>query len=581
MSDERQPAEKVMRMMAESAQAFSTAIQTFMEAAARTSMDLGATGAGAGDPARVVRAFAERWGEASGQLGSLVGGMLERWFQELPEASQQSFDAQTFSQLRRLAQGRLQEEIRRLGEVPAELIERMRKADPQRLATLLEGLVAEYQADLQALKESAFSLDLGPLAEGLGKLLSGARLDERAERVVRGFLDSLAVKARYGAEYYADPRGTPVGQTPREMVRRDGRFELYRYQAPAGVSGQRPPVLLVYSVINKPYILDLVPGFSFVEHLLSQGLDVYLIEWGETRPGDRDTTLDSYIEPGIHGAVEHIRQTTGVERVPLFGHCIGGNLALLYAALHPERVARLVTLTTPITAAEGGVVAVWTDREVFPVRAIVDAYGHMPAKLIRYTFMALKPYYEVVKLKMFIDSLGNPDAMGLFLPVDRWANENVDIPGAVFQKFVEEVFHADRFRKGETVISGRRAELKRITCPVLNLAASRDWIVPPKSAAVLGEALGGGSYEFVLIEGAHVGIMIDPRARPLWTRMSDFLKGEATARRKARPASRVKAKAKTTAKKKTRTTAKAKAKAKAGISSRGKTNTTRRAKPRG
>jgi polyhydroxyalkanoate synthase len=156
----------------------------------------------------------------------------------------------------------------------------------------------------------------------------------------------------------------------------------------------------------------------------------------------------------------------------------------------------------------------------------------MPAKLIRYTFMALKPYYELLKWKMFIDSLADDRVMGLFLPVDRWANENVDIPGEVFRKFIAEVFHSDRFRQGRTMIHGRPADPRAIVCPLLNLAATRDWIVPVESARVLNDLVGSTEKEFVPIEGAHVGIMIDPRARPLWTKMSDFLK---TLPRKATP----------------------------------------------
>jgi polyhydroxyalkanoate synthase len=276
-------------------------------------------------------------------------------------------------------------------------------------------------------------------------------------------------------------------------------------------------------VINRSYILDLVPGYSFIEHLLAQGLDVYLVEWGPTEPGDRQTTLDSMIDPGLKGCVEFIRARTGAERISMFGHCIGGNLALMYAALFPDTLERLVILTTPITAAQGGVVALWTDRDLFPVDTIVETFGHMPAKLIRYTFMAIKPYYEVIKWKMFFENLGNEQVLKLFYPVDRWANENVDIPGEVFRKFVAEVLHADRFRKSQTRINGRRVDLKAIRCPLLNLAATRDWIVPLPSAKILNELVGSKDRRLVAIEGAHVGIMVDPRTRPIWTQMSDFL----------------------------------------------------------
>jgi polyhydroxyalkanoate synthase len=399
-----------------------------------------------------------------------------------------------------------------------------------RVLKLLETMAKEYVRDLEALGTKSFFVDVKPLAGAWKQVLTGAE-DEEARKLVGRFVAALRTKLRHGWEVYADPETTPVGRTPRTLVARPGgRFELYRYAAPEGKTfAIRKPVLLVYSVINKPYILDLTPGFSFVEHLLDQGLDVYLIEWGKIVAGDKSATVDAYVEEGIGGALAHIRGTTGAKAVPLFGHCIGGNLALMHAALHPGDVERVVTLTTPVTAGEGGVVALWTDRLILPVDEIIDACGLMPAKLIRYTFIALKPYYELVKAKMWLEMLGNEQALRMFHVVDRWGNDNVDVAGEFFRKFIHEVYHDDRFRKGLTTLGGRTVDLKAITCPLMNLAATRDWIVPLRSAQVLNELVGSTDNRFVPIEGAHVTIMIDPRARPLWTTMSDFLGGKAGA----------------------------------------------------
>lgn len=494
-----------------------------------------------GASAAAAQAWADQFAASLAGLGRLQADFARRLLEGLPAAARERLGTGAFSQLERMARARWEDETARLAGLPdllAAHAEAAGRLDPQRLVRRMETAATELKADLEALAPEQFVPDLGRLAQSFGRVLAGSPDDEDRRRVDR-FLEAAAVKLRYGSEYYADPETTKVGPTPRDLVHREGRIELYRYRSSARPTARTaPPVLLVYSVINKPYILDLLPGFSFIEHLLAEGLDPYLIEWGPTVPGDHETTLDSYIEPGLHGCVEYIRRTRGVDRVPLFGHCIGGNLALLYAARHPEAVDRLVALTTPVTAAEGGVVALWTDRDLFPVDAIVDAFGHMPAKLIRYTFIALKPYYEILKWKMFIDGLADDRVMGLFLPVDRWANENVDIPAEVFRKFIHEVFHSDRFRRGRTTIHGRPADPRAITCPLLNLAATRDWIVPLESARVLNDIVGSTEKEFVPIEGAHVGIMIDPRARPLWTKMSDFLKASAPKTRSRQGAGR-------------------------------------------
>ena len=526
--DPRDPAQKMVDLWTEAARGYADAVQSMWTTAGTEARREGRTDEDE-DPVLAWQRMARGWQDGLAGFASIQAAFVEQVLQGLPDAAEARLDAQAFGQLRRMAEMRWEEELRRLSQAPAQLTPGARGVDAERLGPLWQSMLAEYLRDLDALPADAFRLDLTPLAEAWRKVASGEG-DADARRLVDRLVESAAVKARYGAEVYADPENTPVGQTPRECVHEQGKLRLYRYRLPDGAAAVDPardaaPVLIVYSVINRPYILDLVPGYSFVEHLLGQGLDVYLIDWGETEPGDRETTLDSYIDPGIRGCVDAIRARTGAPQVSLFGHCIGGNLALMYAALFPDDVTRLITLTTPITAAEGGVVALWTDPALFPVEAIVDTYGHMPAKLIRYTFMAIKPYYEVMKWKMFLEHLDDDAMMALFMPVDRWANENVDIPGAAFRKFVDEVFHADRFRRGETRIHGHRVDLGSITCPLMNLTATKDWIVPPASSDFLGELVGSEDAQLVHIEGAHVGIMIDPRARPTWTTMSDFLGG--------------------------------------------------------
>ncbi len=519
------PTRKMMDLWTEAARGYTDAVESFWTSAGEA---MKRPPADAADPAAAWAQMARSGQDGLANLASMQVRFVEQLLDGMPGPAGARLDVQSLGQLRQMAETRWEEELDRLSQAPADMAGGLQGADPERLGSLWQSMVSEYLADLQAMPVDAFKLDLQPLADAWSKVLAGED-DGDARKLVERLMESAAVKARHGAEYYADPERTEVGLTPRECVFEQGKLRLYRYRLPEGAEAAEPapdaaPVLCVYSVINRPYILDLLPGFSFVEHLLQQGLDVYLIDWGETEAGDRTTTLDSYIDPGIGGCVDAIRGRTGAEKVTLFGHCIGGNLALMYAALHPGDVERLITLTTPITAAEGGVVALWTDPALFPVDAIVDAYGHMPAKLIRYTFMAIKPYYEVMKWKMFLENLGNDAMMSLFLPVDRWANENVDIPGEAFRKFVREVFHDDRFRAGETRINGRKVELSAIDCPLMNLTATKDWIVPPASADFLGDLVGSEDTRLVHIDGAHVGIMIDPRARPIWTTMSDFLR---------------------------------------------------------
>ena len=391
---------------------------------------------------------------------------------------------------------------------------------PARLQELWEGAWKEHRGDLEGLPPSAFEVDLEPLSRAWAAVATGAA-DADQRGMVRRFTDVMVVKARLGAEHYADPERTPVRPTPRRLALQDGGFQLYRYEEGEEAPPRRgEPLLIVYSVINRSYILDLVEGCSFVHHLLETGLDVWMIEWGEPDDHDPQVGLEDYLA-ALDRCVATIRGETGAERVSLFGHCIGGTLAAMYAALEPARVARLLALTAPFAAPEQGVLAAITEEGLLPTDSVMQATGRMPAKVIRYTFMALKPYYELLKWKLFVQSLANPQAMERFAAVDRWANDNVDIPAGVFRAYLDEVFASGRLARGETRLDGRPVRLDAVTCPVLNVVGAADWIVPPDSARPLDEQ--APHARCLELPGSHLSLILDPRLRPRWSELSDFL----------------------------------------------------------
>ena len=80
-----------------------------------------------------------------------------------------------------------------------------------------------------------------------------------------------------------------TGQTPKETVWTKNKARLYHY-APNAEKKHPVPILMVYALINRPYILDLMPGNSFIEYLVGEGFDVYMLDWGI--PGDEDKDLD-------------------------------------------------------------------------------------------------------------------------------------------------------------------------------------------------------------------------------------------------------------------------------------------------
>src|SRR5262249_29260821 len=136
-------------------------------------------------------------------------------------------------------------------------------------------------------------------------------------------------------------------------------------------------------------------GGSFVEFLLRQGFDVYMLDWGTPTDEDRHLKLENYVQDMIPHAVRLIARGSPSGRVLLLGYCMGGLLATLYAALHPRApVDAIAGLPTRVAFNQRGVFSVWTDRRYFDVDALVDGVGNIPAEMIKNSFRMLKPASE-------------------------------------------------------------------------------------------------------------------------------------------------------------------------------------------
>src|SRR5688572_18486436 len=137
------------------------------------------------------------------------------------------------------------------------------------------------------------------------------------------------------------------GVTAKEEVYREDKLVVYRFR------GERPPtakvpLLIVYALVNRPYMVDLQDDRSLVRNLLAQGEDVYLIDWGYPDPSDRYITLDDYINGYIRRCVDVVRKRHALDAINLLGICQGGAMSLCFTSIYPERVKNLITMVTPV-----------------------------------------------------------------------------------------------------------------------------------------------------------------------------------------------------------------------------------------
>jgi len=315
-----------------------------------------------------------------------------------------------------------------------------------------------------------------------------------------------------------------LAPTPKDAVLRDGCATLHRFrggatQAAAGAA----PLLLVPSLINRWYVLDLRAGASVAEALVRDGIDTFLLDWGTPEAEDRYLSWDDVLAR-LARAVRRVKQLTGSPKVGLLGYCMGATLSGIHAALQPEEIAALVNLAGPFDFAEGGFLKQMTDPRWFDVDAIVDA-GNLSPEQMQSGFVALRPTQHLAKAVGYLDKLHEPAARAGFDALEAWASDNIPFPAEAYRRYIKELYQENQLVHGEHHVAGRRVDLGAIRCPVLTITADRDTIVPPKAALALSERANAREKEHLTVPGGHVGAVVGSRAsKGLYPAMTAWLR---------------------------------------------------------
>lgn len=329
---------------------------------------------------------------------------------------------------------------------------------------------------------------------------------------------------------------TPVGTTPSDVVLERPAFRLLRYRRDTPAI-HAEPVLFCYALINRPYILDLQSDKSVVGQYLRRGFDVYLIDWKPPCHADRGLTLEDYVSRFLGESVEHVTREHLRRDLHLLGYCMGGTISVLFASLEPARVKTLSLLAAPIDfqAREGrdvrqSLLNVWADRRYFDVDAFIDAHGNCPAWFLQACFLQLKPVQSFLEKQLgFLDQMEDPRAISAFFAMERWINDNVPVAGETFREFVKRLYQDNELVEGRFRLGARPADLRRVTCPLLLLTASKDHLVDPSSTEGIRPHVGSRDVTSLTVEAGHVGLIVGGRAQNvLWPRATTWLAERST-----------------------------------------------------
>lgn len=301
-----------------------------------------------------------------------------------------------------------------------------------------------------------------------------------------------------------------MGQTPAETLLHIDKMRLQYYQ-PETPSTEHPPLLICYALVNRPYMIDLTPERSLLRKLLDKGIAVYLVDWGYPDASDRYLDLDDYINYYLDRCVDKACEHANVNKMNLMGICQGGTFSLCYTALHPEKIARLITLVTPVDFHTDDFTLSHLARHVDADLA-VSTYGNIPGTLLNDTYQSLMPMRLGLKKNLDLPfTLADEQNAITYLTMEKWIEDSPDQAGKAFAEFIKHFFQENRLIKDALEIGHHEVRLNRITQPVLNIYATQDHLVPPSSSKALQGRTSSRLYREKSIASGHIGIFVSSK----------------------------------------------------------------------
>jgi polyhydroxyalkanoate synthase len=344
---------------------------------------------------------------------------------------------------------------------------------------------------------------------------SGPDLLTRLQREV----ERSMLRARNGIRIASGAARPRVGTTPKDIVWRRDRAELWRYRG--GSIHLGPPILFVHSLVSRSYIMDLRPGSSTVEYLLDQGFDVFMLDWGVPDERDADNSFETYVDEYLPRAMDALERESGHGESSLIGYCLGGTFATLYAAgIGRDRVRNLVLLASPVDYGEMGVmVAALLDGRLEPDE-LLDPSGNVPGDALYHAFFMQAPTTEIAHYANLLEHLWDDEYVEAWQAMAQWSREQVPFPGAALRQVVDELVRGNALMRGRLRVNDRVLDLANVDANVLVAIAERDNVVPlAASEPALGLIGRPERRDELRLNGGHVtffaGRHAERRTRPL------------------------------------------------------------------
>ncbi|MFE7063368.1 alpha/beta fold hydrolase [Sutcliffiella sp. NPDC057660] len=299
------------------------------------------------------------------------------------------------------------------------------------------------------------------------------------------------------------------GVTPRQALWRKNKATLWYYPAPA--KKFKVPLFLIYSLVNRPFILDLGHGKSSIEAFVQNGYDVYLLDFGIPGLEDRNLSLDDYVKGYIQSCVQRAIKHAKSDHITVIGYCLGGTLAAIYCALAKEPIKNLVLIVTPIDFEripffDSWIQALREERVSFD--EYIEEMGIIPGPKVEAGMRLLtSPIYYSPYLSLLRKAL-DPEYVDKWMRFNTWTKGHIPLTASTVKQINTDLLKENKLSRGILKIDGENVDLAQIRANLLVVVTEGDRLVPKEQSLPILNAVSSADKSCEILQGGHTGTTV-------------------------------------------------------------------------
>ena len=282
-----------------------------------------------------------------------------------------------------------------------------------------------------------------------------------------------------------------------------------------------PCLLVVPSLINRYYILDLNEQLSLVRHLSNSKINVFLLDWDE--PSEKQASFDAgcyvlqYLLPLTKYISNHFQT-----KIHLMGYCIGGLLGLACSVLSPSMFKSLILLATPWDFNRNNYSEhIWSNFQQLITDNLCDNLPLISGAYLSWLFYLAEPVNFAEKYIKFNNLKEGSEAYFRFLAIENWVNDTVPLTSAFARNCLIDWAQNNATAKGEWLVDGNIITPDKVLCPSLIVAPQYDKIVTPENAIAIATM---AQAQILSPATGHIGMIIGrERVKNLWQPLVEWI----------------------------------------------------------